>query len=268
MEERGIITGEDTVQEDNVEGRHKGWTRNDTSPSLPPEISEINSLVEQLVQARISDVIKERDELKERVDMQNDTIAHLSEENKDLRDFTVEMALRNRELQKNSNQTTETLQGGNVNVFGSNSFVFKYDATNFVLAEPFSIDSVFLKLQILAQKIDVYGNYFVDCASAIIPIFITITTDERIDKKYRYKGNLESFCNEWNCNVAAYITDKKRSNELTCDYNSIKTIINRAPFKDSSIVSWQRMFDEGKNKKILNRAINIKVQMEKLFAKN
>jgi hypothetical protein len=271
MTEREIIIEEGTVQEDNVEGRHKGWTRNDTSPSQPPEISDISSLVEQLVQARISDVIKERDELKEKVDMQNNTITHLSEENKNLRDAAIDLTLRNRELLKKRNKsqsTTETLQVVNVNISGNNGFDFKYDATNFVLAEPVSIDSIFLKLQNLAQKTDAYGNYFVDCASAIIPIFIIITTDERIDKIYRYKGNLESFCKEWNCNVAAYISDEKRSKELTCDYNSIKAIINRAPFKDSSIVSWQRMFDEGKNKKILNRAINIKVQMEKLFAKN
>ena len=105
-----------------------------------------------------------------------------------------------------------------------------------------------------------------DCAAAIAPIFILLTKDERIAKKYRYKGTLESFCNEWNCNVAANITDEEHSKKLTCNYGSFKAVINRAPFKDSSIASWKRLFDEGKSKNILRRAINIKVQMEKLFS--
>ena len=263
MEERGIITEENTFQEDNIEDNHKGWTRNDTHTSLTPELSKIESLVEQMVQARISDVIKERDELKKDKEC-------LSIENKELREVTIDLNIQVNDYKKkyeNAQDTIKILQGGNVNVSGCNGYDFKYDATNFGLAEAMAIDSIFLKLQSLVQKKDVYGNYLVDCASAIIPIFITITTDEKIDKKFRYKGNLESFCREWNCNVAAFISDKKHSKELTCDYNSIKAIINRAPFKDSSIASWQRMFDEGKNKTILSRAINIKVQMEKLFAK-
>ena len=100
----------------------------------------------------------------------------------------------------------------------------------------------------------------------MIPIFLILTGDNRFRKEYRYKGTLESFCDEWNYNVAANIPDKERSKKLTCNFGSIKTIINRAPFKDSSVASWQSMFDEGKNKGILSRALNIKVQMEKSFS--
>ena len=270
-----MLERQETSEEDSVRGNSRidnnlGWVSYDTSSSLSPEMAEIISLIEHRVQARIPDVLNENKKLKELLEEKDEQIDSLSKENRRLRNATIDLTLKNQKLQEDYNEAQDiinTLRGRNESASGCGDYDFKYDATNFGLAEAMAIDSIFLKLQSLAQKKDVYGNYYVDCASAIIPIFITITTDERIDRKYRYKGSLKSFCKEWNCNVAAFIPDEKRSKELTCDYNSIKAIINKAPFKDSSIASWQRMFDEGKNKTILLRAINIKVQMEKLFAK-
>lgn len=269
-----MLERKETSEEDSVRGNSRidnnlGWVSYDTSSSLSPEMAEIISLIERIVQAKISDVLKENEQLKELLQKKDDRIDSLSKDNQYLQKATISLTIQNQQMLEHhkNNKEAQALKDDNESASSFSDYDFKYDATNFGLAEAMAIDSIFLKLQSLAQKKDVYGNYYVDCASAIIPIFITITTDERIDRKYRYKGSLKSFCKEWNCNVAAFIPDEKRSKELTCDYNSIKAIINKAPFKDSSIASWQRMFDEGKNKTILLRAINIKVQMEKLFAK-
>jgi hypothetical protein len=265
-----MLESQETSEEDSIQGngwidKNLGWTSHDTSSSVPPEMAEIISLIERMVQAKVSDVLNENKELKELLAEKDDCIASLSKENIRLRNATIDLTLKNQKLQENFNES-QSLKGGNESVSGCGDYDFKYDATNFELADHDVIDSFFLKLINLAQKQDSTGNYLVDCASAIAPIFILLKKDEKIAKKYRYNGTLESFCSEWNCNVAANITDEEHSKKLTCKYNSIKAVINRAPFKDSSPASWKRLLDEGKNKDILNRAINIKVQMEKLFS--
>jgi len=269
-----MLESQETSEEDSIQGncridKNLGWTSHDTSSSVPPEMVELDSLIERMVQARISDVLNENKELKEKLKKKDECIDYLSKENKDFREATANLVLEKQNLlkeYKNAQDTIKTLKGGNISTTGNRDYDFKYDATNFELAEPDVIDSIFLKLQALVQKTDIRGNYIVDCASAVIPIFLILTGDNRFRKEYRYKGTLVSFCDEWNFNVAANIPDKERSKKLTCNFGSIKTIINRAPFKDSSVASWQSMFDEGKNKGILSRALNIKVQMEKLFS--
>lgn len=269
-----MLESQETSEEDSIQGngwidKNLGWTSHDTSSSVPPEMAEIISLIERMIQAKVSDVLNENKELKELLAEKDDCIASLSKENIRLRNATIDLTLKNQKLQEDYNEAQDiinTLRGRNESASGCGNYDFKYDATNLELANPDVSDSFFLKLLNLAQKQDNAGNYLVDCVSAIIPIFIILTKDERIAKKYRYKSSLESFCNEWNCNVAANIPDKEHSKKLTCKYDSIKAVINRAPFKDFSIASWKRLFDEGKNKNILKRAINIKVQMEKLFS--
>lgn len=269
MSERETISEESTVRDDSIGGLPKGWTRDDTSPSLTSELEQLNSLIEQRVQARISDVIKERDNLKEELKKEREEKDSVLEENRKLKKATINLTLKNQELQDKydeAQRTINALRGESVCVPGCEDYDFVYDATNFGLADPDVIDSFFLKLQGLAQKKDLVGNFLMDCSAAIIPIFIVLSKDERINKKYRYIGGLESFCNEWNYNVVAKISDESRRQELTCDYDCIKTMINRAPFKESNPVMWQRKLNEGKNVKVLARALNLKVQMEKLFA--
>ena len=269
-----MLESQETSEEDSIQGngridKNLGWTSHDTSSSVPPEMVELDSLIERMVQARISDVLNENKELKELLAEKDDFIASLSKENGRLRNATIDLTLKNQKLQEDYNEAQDiinTLRGRNESASGCGNYDFKYDATNFELAEPDVSDSIFLKLQALVQRTDIRGNYIVDCASAVIPIFLILTGDNRFRKEYRYKGTMKSFCDEWNHNVAANIPDKERSKKLTCNFGSIKTIINRAPFKDSSVASWQSMFDEGKNKGILSRALNIKVQMEKLFS--
>lgn len=265
MSEGEIISEESAVHDDSIGGLPKGWTRHDTSPSQLSDLEQLNSLIERMVQAKVSDVLKENKELKEKLQ----EMAHVSEENRRLRDAIVDTSLLAHDYKikyKQAQETISALREANVSASGCEDYDFVYDATNFGLAEASVIGSIFLKLQGLAQKKDLRGYYLMDYSSAIIPIFIVLSQDERINKKYRYKGTLESFCNEWNYNVAAKISDEERRQKLTCDYDDIRQIIRRAPFKESSPVSWQNLLDKGRNKKILARAINIKVLLEKMFA--
>lgn len=269
MEARQYISEDGTVPVDGVEGQQPGWTQNDTSPSPPSGMELINLGVEMMVQARIADVIRERDEFRERLRLSEDNEGRLSAENAKLRKIAIEKDLKISDYEKELEQKQSVIdayKSGNINL-PAHEYDFVYDATNFAAgATADLIESFFLKLQSLAQAKTKQEEWLIDCAAAVIPVFIILTKGEKINKAYRYTGTLKSFCSEWNANVASRIEDEERAKKLTCDYDSIKTQMSRAPYKGSSPALWQRMLNEGKDKKVLKRAVNVKVRMEGLFA--
>lgn len=121
-------------------------------------------------------------------------------------------------------------------------------------------------IELTNVKVD--DNYLIDCASAVIPVYIMLTKSQKILKtKNHFVGNLKSFCNYWNNNVVPNIKDKERANCLICNYDSIKSEINKAPWKDTGPAKWRMMALESqtRHKKPLSRAYNIKGRMESLF---
>lgn len=146
---------------------------------------------------------------------------------------------------------------------------YEYDLMDFV--EDVTTDDVnglFNKLIELTNiKVD-NDNYLIDCASAVIPVYIMLTKSQKIvNTKNHFEGNLKSFCGYWNKNVVSNIEDKERANCLICNYDSIKVEMNKAPWKNVGPAKWRMMALDSKtrNKKPLNRAYNIKGRMESLF---
>lgn len=129
------------------------------------------------------------------------------------------------------------------------------------------VDGLFNGL-IELTNVKVDDNYLIDCASAVIPVYIMLTKSQKILKtKNHFVGNLKSFCDYWNKNVVPNIIDEERANCLICNYDSIKSEINKAPWKNSVPSRWRTMALESqtRNKKPLSRAYNIKGRMESLF---
>lgn len=112
------------------------------------------------------------------------------------------------------------------------------------------------------------GTYLVNCAAAVVPIYLVLTKGSNIVKsKWHYKGTMADFCTCWNKNIVPRIEDPERAKQLTINYDNFKKEANRAPWKNSIPASWRRILDEGdSNKKKLKRAINIKSQVEKMYA--
>lgn len=264
MLERQETSEEDSIQGNSGIDKNEGWICHDTSSSPPPEMGEINSLIERMVQARISDVLKENKELKEKLQ----EMARVSEENRRLRDAIADTSLLAHEYKIKYKQAQETIsayESGNQKLPDNGCFFLCSTKSFAPGTSPEFIKYFFLNLLSLAQIKDTEGKWLIDCAAAVIPIYLVVS-NERKNNKYHYKGCLKSFCNEWNCNVVANISNKERAQKLTCKYKSIVTQINRAPYKGSSPVSWHNLLDKGQNEIILGRAIDINYQLEKMFA--
>lgn len=213
----------------------------------------------------------------------------------------IELAQRNRELEdelktktENNNELIQTCanQAREINVLkeklkhaqdvintnenskqanDSRAFFNKYEYDLMDFEEDVTTDDVnglFNGLiELTNVKVD-NDNYLIDCASAVIPVYIMLTKSQKISNtKNHFVGNLKSFCWYWNKNVVSNIKDEERANCLICNYDSIKSEINKAPWKDTGPAKWRMMALESqtRNKKPLSRAYNIKGRMESLF---
>ena len=269
MKERQYISEDSTVPVDGIDGQQSGWTQNDTSPSNPPDEVQITNILKQYFQAKNAVVIKERDELKKTLRQEREENERLSVENGKLRNIVADKDIKISDIEKELEQKQSIIdayKNGNINS-PDKVYDFVYDVTNFAPDTPTPlIESIFLKLLSLTQVKSGQDKWLIDCPTAVIPVFIMLTKGEKINKAYRYTGTLNSFCNEWNTNVAARIEDKERSQGLTCDYKSMKTQMGRAPYRGTSPAVWQRKLNEGKNVRILRKSVNVKAHMERLFA--
>lgn len=140
-------------------------------------------------------------------------------------------------------------------------FKYEYDLSDFNdEAEIKDVDYIFDCLLYLVEFQTKPKNYLINNASDIIPIFLVLTKDNKLENtKWQFLGTLKAFCDYWNTNIVPYIKDPERAKKLACEYSSIKATINKAPWKGTDPISWRRLALEAtKKKKEYQRAFNIK----------
>ena len=144
---------------------------------------------------------------------------------------------------------------------------FKYDVTDFhegVSAD--DVEYIFEKLIDLTEIRNIDDSYIVDTGIAVVPIFKMITESAKFKgSNWEYKGDLTTFCKYWNINVVGNLKDETRKASLLCNYDSIKAELNRKPWKGCGPASWKISSADKNSKTVIGRAVNIKVQMEKIF---
>lgn len=126
------------------------------------------------------------------------------------------------------------------------------------------LDYLFDLLVNIVNEKTLNGDYLVDSAMVLAPIFKLLTESEKIvNTKWEYKGTLVSLCEYWNKNIVPYVEDETRRDSLLCSYDDIKAEVNKNPWKNSNPLSWKKLYIGSKRKAILRRALNIKDRMEK-----
>lgn len=120
----------------------------------------------------------------------------------------------------------------------------------------------------LAQITMPDGSYLIDCAAAVIPVFLVYTKSLNLEKtRWHYNGTITNFCNCWNINVAARIEDPERAAKLICKAETFTAEMHKNPWKRYGPGRWRtEANNDSKNKKILNRAANIKERIERMYA--
>ena len=266
METRDYNIDSDTGQDNNTGDMQQAWTSDETSPV--PADNKYKKAVDVFGQMFYADLVKERDELKVENQEKDKENARLREENDKLHRLASTQAL---ELQDCKDKIIQLQSIFNSQMEGeptiSNDVLhFEYDVVHF--DEYITIDqinNVFLNLQKLTDIKTAPDQYLINNASAVVPIYILLTESKKIPEIYRYKGTKSDFCREWNSNVASRIPDKDRSQALTIEYDSFKAECNRAPWKNSSPANWNRDKVDSKHKVKLDRAVNTKKHLERLF---
>ena len=266
METRDYNIETDGVQDNSTDDMQQAWTSDETSPV--PADNKYKKAVDVFGQMFYAELIKERDELKANYEEETEKNARLREENDKLHRLASTQAL---ELQDCKDKIIQLQSLFNSQMEGeltiSNDVLhFEYDVVHF--DEYLTIDKInifFLNLQNLAKVKINPDQYLINNASAVVPIYILLTESKKIPEIYRYKGTKSDFCREWNSNVASRIPDKDRSQALTIEYDSFKAECNRAPWKGSSPANWNRDKVDSKHKVKLDRAVNTKKHLERLF---
>ena len=267
MEKRVFTTDSDTAQDNNTGDMQQAWTSVETSPV--PADNKYKKAVDAFGQMIYADLVKERDELRVELQEKNEENAHLKEENGKLHKLTSNQALELQDCKDKIIQLQNLFNSqmqGEVTV-SSDMLHFVYDVVHF--DEYITVDQIntmFMNLQKMTEIMIAPDEYLINNASAVVPIYILLTKSTKIPAIYRYKGTMSDFCKEWNSNVASRISDKERAKALTCEYSSFKAEYNRAPWKGSSPANWKRDMVDSKHKVKMDRAVNTKKHLERLFS--
>ena len=266
METRVYITDSDIVQDNSIGEKHKEWSRNETAPdtknTMPQDFTEAvkQMLYPELVK-EIKQLKEEKQEYIDLCDSQKTTIAELRIINSDQ---ALKIRRKDKKLADIQTMYNAQIQSESTSTAAEQHFVF--DMTHFdENASVEQINTLFLKLQKLAEVQTAPDEYLIDNASAVVPVFVMLRESTKINPVFRYHGNMQDFCTEWNVNVASRIADKKRSETLTCKHGTFKAELGRAPLKGSSPATWKVDAVSKNNKKKMGRCFNIKKHMERLF---
>lgn len=242
------------------------WSKSETASA--PSKNMMDSDSEAIKRFLFPKIIEENNNLKEEIQQQQEQIESLMEENGSLRNIVVDKELEikrcKEKLEKLQKLFSENSQEEVTVITDGLDLVF--DVTHF--NEYIRIDQIhflFLQLQKLVDIKIEPDKYLLDNASAVVPIYIVLTSSTNIPETFRYKGSMRDFCNEWNSNVVAYIKDKERAKALTCDYENFKRENSKEPWTRTSPATWRRDIINSRSKLKLNRAINIKLQLERLL---
>ena len=251
---------------DNIADKQQ-WSKSETTNT--PSKNLIDSRFEAVKDILFPEIIKENKNLKAENQQQKELIESLMDENGSLRNIVANKELEINKCKEKLKELQTLFKGCRQEeiTVSTNVFKFTYDVTHFnEYIEIEQIDFLFMQLQKLVEIKIEPDRYLLDNASAVVPIFIILTNSKKINPIYRYSGGMNDFCNEWNSNVVAYIKDKDRAKALTCNYISFKAECGRAPMKNTMPSMWKRDIIDSKNKRKLERAINIRTYLEKLLA--
>lgn len=246
------------------------WSKSKTEPSPSKHLTDSN--LEAVKELLFPEVIEENNNLKEENRQQQEKIENLTDENSKLHRALLEQVLLVQKykdkLEKLQRAFDENSQEGVM--INSDGLKFTYDITNFnEYIKIDQIDFMFLQLQKLVDIKIEPNKYLLDCAAAVVPVYIVLskrfTMSSTTPYIYSYGGSIRDFCNEWNVNVVAYIKDKERAEALTCDYESFKREHSKAPWSQTSPTTWRRDIINSRNKTKLDRAINIKMYIDRLL---
>lgn len=148
------------------------------------------------------------------------------------------------------------------------AFDYVYDLSDFdESAGSNDVDIFFNNLFFIANMKGKNDEYIIKNGMAVVPIYIIFTQDTTIKSKWLFKGDLKSFCEYWNKNLAEKMEDPERREALRCNYNTIKAAINKAPWKGSNIVSWRSLSQySSKHKSVMGNAVNIRDRIIKKYS--
>ena len=258
-----IIVGNNTANK-------QQWAKSETEQSPSKHLTDSN--FEAVKELLFPEVIEENNNLKEENRQQQEKIENLTDENSKLHRALSEQVLLVQKykdkLEKLQRAFDENSQEGVM--INSDGLKFTYDITNFnEYIKIDQIDFMFLQLQKLVDIKIEPNKYLLDCAAAVVPVYIVLskrfTMSSTTPYIYSYGGSMRDFCNEWNVNVVAYIKDEERAKALTCVYESFKREHSKAPWSQTSPTTWRRDIINSRNKTKLDRAINIKMYIDRLL---
>ena len=242
------------------------WSKSETASAPSKNMTDSN--LEAVKSILFPEIIEENKNLKEKNQQQNEQIECLVDENGSLKSIVADKELElkkcKEQLEKLQKLFNEASQEGVTVVTDGLDFVF--DVTHF--NEYIRIDQIhflFLQLQKLVDIKIEPDKYLLNNAAAIVPVYIILTSSAKIPETFRYRGSMSDFCNEWNCNVVAYIKDKERAKTITCNYDSFEREHRKEPWPKTSPATWRKDIINGRNKLKLDRAINIKIHIENLL---
>lgn len=170
----------------------------------------------------------------------------------DLKDQIIELNEKNFQLKEASTEPPD-------------DFPYQFDCREFANdkgenPKPEWVRNLWRDLYKLACEINDAAQYKIKFANNVAMIFSVLKNSSSI--AYRFIGKQVDFVYRWNVNVVNRLEDKKHADKLKCKEKSFNSAVNKL----KSIVSWNRLSNEGKHTGLYREALGIKTIIEKIAA--
>lgn len=166
-------------------------------------------------------------------------------------------------LEDKEKQMEELRKQNLVSSYGGDQYDFKVNVTDFATDSLNDINLLCIGLIELANYVGADGQYQVLCQVDVAATYIVLSSAvEFKGTHFQYIGKMTDFCDFWNTCIVPYVDDKSHASEITTNYDTMKNVVNKVPFKGRTPNDWR--FDvcsARRNKETLVRAINIKARI-------
>lgn len=244
---------------------------NNQSPSAAPDwvdckkhelLQQLNNAVAPIIEDELRQINQERPDAQKDLEVKENRIKTLERINADKDAFILELKEKLTHAQELINAYEKSMQIGDPTPM----FNYEYDLTDY--SQDITCQQVNWLFDVLLSLCQTKLNASTDLIenqTSVLVIYLVLHDSMKLKNTlFEFKGTLTNFVDSWNANVVARIEDPNRRNLLTVNYSSVKSTLNKTPWKGTAQGSWRSLSNDTSNKhhKAYSRAYNIKARLE------
>lgn len=231
-------------------------------------LQSLTCVLDPIIEEELTHISQERPDTHKDLEQKESRIKTLERINADKDASILELKEKLSHAQELINAYKQSMKSGDPTPM----FKYEYDLTDY--SQDTACEHVDILFDTLYELSSIQLNAstnLIENQTSVMIIYMVLHDSQKLKNTvFEYKGTLTNFVDSWNANVVARIEDPVRQKALTAHSPTIKSTLNKAPWKGVSQGSWKSLsYDtSNRNHKIYSKGYNIKSRLEACLLNN